>query len=101
MAYEICIVIRSYADNRTADFAAGKRVRAFESFSRQAQRRLRILDDAETIEDLMMLPSNRFEALRGDRVGQYSVRINDRWRLCFSFRDGDAFDVEIVDYHRG
>jgi proteic killer suppression protein len=94
-------VIRSYADKRTADFAASDRVLAFESFRRQVQRRLRILDDAEAIEDLMMLPSNRFEALRGERAGQYSIRINDRWRVCFSFRDGDAFDVEIVDYHKG
>lgn len=92
-------MIRSFADNRTARFAAGDRIREFQGFERQAQRRLRILNDADSIEDLMLLPSNRFEALSGDRKGQYSIRINDRWRLCFKLRDGDAVDVQITDYH--
>jgi proteic killer suppression protein len=77
-----------------------KRVKAFRPFARQAQKRLRILDDAERIEDLLMLPSIRFEALRGDRRGQFSIRIDDRWRICFGFREGDAFDVEITDEHQ-
>ena len=92
-------MIRSFRDRRTADFAAGKRVKAFQSFDRQAQKRLRILADAERIEDLAALHSNRFEALGGDRAGQFSIRINIQWRICFTFRDGDAFDVEITDYH--
>jgi proteic killer suppression protein len=92
-------MIRSYRDRRTADFAAGKRVKAFQPFERQAQRRLRILADADRIEDLAALPSNHFEALGGDRVGRFSIRINKQWRVCFRFHDGDAFDVEITDYH--
>jgi proteic killer suppression protein len=92
-------MIRSFRDRRTADFAAGKRVKAFQAFERQAQKRLRILADAERIEDLAALPSNRFEALGGDRAGQFSIRVNSQWRICFTFRDGDAFDVEITDYH--
>jgi proteic killer suppression protein len=92
-------MIKSFRDKRTSDFAAGRRVREFAAFERQAQRRLRILADATRIEDLMGLPSNRFEALGGNRKGLYSIRINDRWRICFGFEEGDAFDVEIVDYH--
>ena len=92
-------MIRSFRDRRTADFAAGKRVKAFQAFERQAQKRLRILADAERIEDLAALPSNRFEALGGDRAGQFSIRVNSQWRICFTFRDGDALDVEITDYH--
>jgi proteic killer suppression protein len=92
-------VIKSFRDRRTADFAAGKRVSEFQAFEKQAQRRLFILDAVERIEDLMTLPSNRFEALRGDRQGQFSIRINEQWRLCFTFSEGNAFDVEITDYH--
>jgi proteic killer suppression protein len=67
---------------------------------RQAQRRLQILDSAESLLDLRRLPSNRFEALRGDRKGRYSIRINDQWRLCFRWNEAnEATDVEIVDYH--
>jgi len=58
-----------------------------------------MVDDAYTIEDLWSPPGNRLEAMRGDRKGQWSIRINDQWRLCFRFEDGNAFDVEIVDYH--
>jgi toxin HigB-1 len=93
-------VIRSFADKETRDFFAGKRVRRFAGIERQAARRLQILESAAAIEDLMLLPSNRFEALGGDRKGQYSIRVNDRWRLCFCFRDGEAHEVELVDYHR-
>ncbi len=92
-------MIRSFRDKRTAAFAAGERVREFDAFVRQAQRRLRILDDAERIGDLARLPSNRFERLKGDRTGQCSIRINEQWRVCFVFRDGDAYEVEIADYH--
>ena len=92
-------MIRSFGDRKTADFAAGKRIAAFQSFDRQAIKRLRILDSADDIATLMALPSNRLEALSGDRKGQYSIRINRQWRICFRFEDGDAYDVEIVDYH--
>ena len=63
------------------------------------ERRLEILDNAKTIHDLMALPSNRFETLTGDRVGQFSIRVNHQWRVCFEWRDADAYNVEIVDYH--
>jgi proteic killer suppression protein len=92
-------VIKSFGDRRTADLAAGKRVREFQAFEKQAQRRLLVLDAAERIEDLRMLPSNRLEALRGDRQGQFSSRINEQWRICFTFSEGNAFDVEITDDH--
>lgn len=92
-------MIRSFRDKRTAAFAAGERVKQFEPFARQAQRRLLLLNSAEGVEDLVELPSNRFERLRGDRKGQCSIRINDQWRICFVFKDGDAYEVEIVDYH--
>lgn len=64
-----------------------------------ALRKLRILNRAETLQDLRVPPANRLERLVGDREGQYSIRVNDRWRICFSWEDGDALDVEIVDYH--
>ena len=65
----------------------------------QAERRLQVLDNATNLQDLKGLPSNRFEALRGDRNGQYSIRVNNQWRVCFEGKDGDAYYVEIVDYH--
>ena len=92
-------MIRSFGSKRTADFSAGKRVAAFQGFEQQAVKRLRILDSADDVATLMSLPSNRFEALVGDRKGQYSIRINRQWRICFRFEDGDAYDVQIVDYH--
>ena len=92
-------MIKSARDKRTAAFLSGERVREFQAIERQAQRRLAILNEATSLTDLMQLPSNRFKALGGDRAGQYSIRINDQWRICFTFQDGDAHDVEIVDYH--
>lgn len=77
----------------------GKRVPRFVNFERVALRKLEQLDLALTIEDMRIPPGNRLETLKGDRAGQWSVRINDQWRVCFRFEDGDAFDVEIVDYH--
>lgn len=90
-----------YRDRRTRRFADGERVREFQSFERQAYRRLEILDAAPTKEALMMLPSNRFEALGGDRRGQFSIRINDQWRICFEWPEGEPrpFNIEITDYH--
>lgn len=70
-----------------------------ESIQRIARRKLEILDAAEALDDLFMTPANRLEKLHGDRKRQYSIRINDQWRICFAWRDGRAFDVEIVDYH--
>jgi proteic killer suppression protein len=94
-------VIASYRDKRTRDFAAGKRVKAFAAIERSAQLKLDRLDAATSIRDLGALPGNRLEALAGDRRGQLSIRINDRWRICFEWREGDPgpSNVEIVDYH--
>ena len=93
-------MIKSAADKRTARFLGGEAVREFQAIDKQARKRLRVLHEASCIEDLMALPSNRFEALVGNRKGQFSIRINARWRICFRFEKGDAHDVEIVDYHR-
>ncbi len=92
---------RKYRDKRTARFAAGERVREFQAFERQAYRRLEILEAANSKNALMQLRSNRFEALGGDRKGQYSIRINDQWRICFEWHDDEegATNIGIVDYH--
>ncbi len=94
-------MILSYRDRRTQDFAGGLRVAAFSGFERQGWRRLDILDAATSLADLQGLPSNRLEALKGDRAGQYSIRISQQWRICFRWPDGDAGPsaVEILDYH--
>jgi len=94
-------MIVSYRDKRTRRFADGQTVREFQSFARQAEKRLEILDAAPSKEALMMLPSNRFEALGGDRNGQYSIRINQQWRICFEWPEDNtgAANVEITDYH--
>jgi toxin HigB-1 len=94
-------MIWSYRDKRTEAFARGELVREFQGFARQAYKRLEILDAATNLEDLRALPSNRLEALKGDRRGQYSIRINSQWRICFT-RSEDATgwsNVEIVVYH--
>jgi proteic killer suppression protein len=92
---------RKYRDKRTQDFAAGKRIKEFQAFERQAYKRLEILEAALHKEGLMRLPSNRFEALSGTRHGQYSIRINQQWRICFEWPDGEPepFNIEITDYH--
>jgi proteic killer suppression protein len=92
-------VIRSFADRDTQALYEGKRLRRFEGFRAQAEKRLQILRRSGSLEDLRGLPSNRLEALSGDRLGQFSIRINRRWRVCFRWQDGDAYDVAIVDYH--
>ena len=92
-------MIRSFKDRETRRFFEGRRVAAFQSFSIQAVRRLVLLDSAETLGDLAVLPSNRLEVLRGDRAGQHSIRINPQWRICFRWTDDGPCDVEIVDYH--
>ena len=90
-----------YRDRRTAEFAAGIRIPAFHGFERQAYKRLEILEAAVSIASLRALPSNRFESLRGDRAGQFSIRINSQWRICFEWPEGsdEAINIEIVDYH--
>jgi toxin HigB-1 len=93
-------MIVSYRDKRTRDFAVGKRVKAFAGFERKAEMKLDQLDAAASPLDLN-LPGNRLESLKGDRKGQYSVRINDQWRICFEWPKGalGPVNVEIVDYH--
>jgi toxin HigB-1 len=94
-------MILGYRDKRTREFAAGKRIRAFEGFARRAEMKLDQLEAATSLEDLGALPGNRLEALKGDRKGQYSIRINDQWRICFEWPHGSKgpVNVEIVDYH--
>lgn len=92
-------MIRSFKDKQTQEFALGKRTKAFQGFNEQAERRLALLDAATSLEDLKNIRSNRLEALSGNRKGYLSIRINDQWRICFRFEKGDAFDVEIIDYH--
>ena len=94
-------MIRSYRDKRTRDFADGKRVKAFAGISHKASMKLDQLHAAIALDDLAALPGNRFEALKADRKCQYSIRINDQWRLCFEWRQGapGPTDVELVDYH--
>jgi proteic killer suppression protein len=94
-------MIVSYRDKRTADFAAGKRVKAFSGVERAARLKLDRVDAAHVLQDLAALPGNRFEPLKGDRKGQYSIRINDQWRICFEWPDQSPgpTNVEIVDYH--
>jgi len=93
-------MILGYRDRRTARFAAGEFVPAFQGFERQAAKRLSILNAAPSLDTLRALPSNRLEALRGSRHGQYSIRINRQWRICFTWSaESGPTDVEIVDYH--
>ncbi|MBZ5615563.1 MAG: type II toxin-antitoxin system RelE/ParE family toxin [Acidobacteriia bacterium] len=94
-------MILSYRDKRTREFAAGERVKAFSGVERPARLKLDRLEAATSIRDLAALPGNRFEALKGDRKGQYSIRIDAQWRICFEWAGGapGPSNVEIVDYH--
>ena len=94
-------MILGYRDRRTESFAIGEFVPGFQGFSEQAAKRLSILNAAPSLDTLRRLPSNRFEALRGTRAGEYSIRINRQWRICFTWPDGEPgpADVVIVDYH--
>ncbi len=92
-------MIRSFKDRNTRRFFQGRRVAGFQGFADQAARRLTLLDNAEALRDLAALPSNRLETMRGDRAGQYSIRINAQWRICFRWTDDGPCDVEVVDYH--
>lgn len=92
-------MIRSFRCADTESLAQGKRVRCFESIAIVARRKLRQLEIATRLDDLRVPPGNRLESLRGDRQGQYSIRINDQWRICFRWTGHGAEHVEIVDYH--
>ena len=92
-------MIQSFKDRETERLFQDVRVRRFQAIETVARRKLKMLNDADRLDDLSALPGNRLEALRGDRQGQFSIRINDQYRLCFEWREGHAHQVEIVDYH--
>jgi proteic killer suppression protein len=92
-------MIRSFADRDTEKLANDLMVRKWRAIERAARRKLEVLSAAARLDDLRVPPGNRLEALRGDRIGQHSIRINDQWRICFRWQDGEAHDVEIVDSH--
>lgn len=92
-------MVRSFRDREAEKLFHDRFSKKYQSIERPARRKLTMLDEAETLEDLAALPGNRVEALKGDRKGQHSIRINDQYRVCFVWFDGDATDVEIVDNH--
>jgi proteic killer suppression protein len=92
-------MIKSFKCADTGALARGDRVPRFEGFANVARRKIRQLDIAGRLDDLRVPPGNRLEALKGDRAGQHSIRINDQWRVCFHWTNAGAEDVEIVDYH--
>lgn len=92
-------MIRSFKCSDTETLSKGDRVKRFENIAKVARRKLRQLEIAARLNDLKVPPGNRLEGLRGKRSGQYSIRINDQWRVCFRWTDAGAEDVEIVDYH--
>ena len=92
-------MIRTFRDAAAARLFADEDVSRFRAIERQARRKLLLLDGAGALDDLRQPPGNRLEALKGNRLGQHSIRINDQWRICFVWRNGGAEQVEIVDYH--
>ncbi len=93
-------MIKFFADRRTQElYLTGKAKRIPPDVARRAARKLEYVDLAARLDDLKVPPGNRLEALSGDRAGQHSIRVNDQWRICFRFIDGDAHDVEFCDYH--
>jgi proteic killer suppression protein len=93
-------MIKSFADKETAQlYITGKTRRLPPDLAKRAVRRLEYVDLANDLSDLRVPPSNRLHALKGDREGQFAIAINDQWRICFRFKDRDAYDVEIIDYH--
>ena len=92
-------MIRSFADEETGQVFHHRHSRRFAAFERVAFRKLRQIHSVSRVEELIESPGNRLEKLKGDRKGLWSLRINDRWRVCFEWRDGDAYEVQIVDYH--
>lgn len=98
--YIILVVIKSFQDKATAAVFSGLFVKELpHDIQHRARAKLRQIDHALTLDDLRAPPGNRLKALEGDRKGQWSIRINQQWRICFTWHDGDAFDVEITDYH--
>ena len=92
-------MIKSFACKDTEKLFNDRRVKRFQSFERQARRRLMVLNAAPSLEALLLNPSNKFHALSGNRKGQYAISINMQWRLCFEWREGHSYSVEITDYH--
>ena len=93
-------MIKSFGDRDTQRLFERERVRRYPGeLQRTMLRKLVVVDAAEALDDLRVPPGNRLEKLRGERAGQHSIRINDQWRICFRWQDGDAYEVEIVDYH--
>jgi proteic killer suppression protein len=92
-------VIRSFGDKETEALFADRFVSGFQGFARRAKRKLEAIDAASRLEDLMVPPSNRLEKLKGDLKDFASIRVNDQWRVVFKWRNGDAYEVRIVDYH--
>jgi proteic killer suppression protein len=92
-------MIRSFRDPNTEELFDDQDVSRFRAIERVARRKLLYLHQAKCLEDLRAPPGNRLEALKGNRKGEYSIRINDQWRICFRWREGEVYDVEIVDYH--
>jgi len=93
-------MIRSFKTKETQEIFRGQFVKGVDGkIQQRAREKLKLLDSAADLRDLLMPPSNMLEALKGDRKGQYSIRVNKQWRLCFRWQDNDSFDVEIVDYH--
>jgi proteic killer suppression protein len=93
-------MIVNFRDNETATIWSGRRSRRLPGeIQATALRKLRLLNNAKRLDDLRVPPANRLEALKGTRVGQYSIRVNEQWRICFFWKDNHAHDVEIVDYH--
>jgi proteic killer suppression protein len=92
-------VIKSFRSSDAEALFHDRRVARFRAIERPARRKLLYLHQARSLRDLMVPPGNRLEALKGNRKGQHSIRINDRWRICFRWSEGHAYDVEIVDYH--
>ena len=92
-------MIRSFSDPKTSLLFNDQDVARFRSIERVARRKLLYLHQARRLEDIRVPPGNRLEALKGDRRRQYSIRSNSQWRICFYWKDGDAYDVEITDYH--
>ncbi len=98
--YSIGLLIRSFKSKETEKvFKRERSTRLPHDIQQVALRKLRMLDRAVALQDLRVPPANRLEKLGNDRLGQYSIRINDQWRICFEWRDQDAYNVEIVDYH--
>ena len=92
-------MILTFCCKDTEALYGGGRHDRFRAFQAQAERKLQMLDSADTIDDLRSPPGNRLEKLSGDRLGRWSIRINNQWRICFRFENGNAYDVEVVDYH--